>query len=101
MKFVDLDDPKVVHLLCNLEPKRKPMAELHDGDLQDLGSVIEELCKLAVHAIPVRHGRWIDVNSPFIQEGAYKRKCTCCGEHTTNIGEPLNYCPNCGAKMEI
>jgi len=48
----------------------------------------------AADVAPVRHGRWVD------------GKCDNCGEHApywclaTTFHES-NFCPNCGAKMEV
>ena len=48
----------------------------------------------AADVAPVRHGRWVN------------GKCDNCGEHApywclaTTFHES-NYCPNCGAKMEV
>ena len=58
---------------------------------------------------PVRHGRWESVKNP--QWPAYSHdKCSLCGWWNTKNalcydgrkkpGHALNYCPNCGAKMD-
>ena len=53
-------------------------------------------------AVPVRHGRWI-------YKGVRGRfpvcECSVCG-NTENadwavLGDNVNYCPNCGAKMDV
>lgn len=60
-------------------------------------------------AEPVRHGRWESVKNP--QWPAYSHdKCNLCGWWNTKNalcydgnkkpGHSLNYCPNCGAKMD-
>lgn len=44
---------------------------------------------------PVRHGRWIDMNTP--TENYFPRyKCSVCG-HGSDFS---NFCPNCGARMD-
>lgn len=50
--------------------------------------------------MPVRHGRWIDAYpdiepNPMFMYGI----CSECG-FEQGISKYLNYCPNCGAKME-
>ena len=61
-------------------------------------------------AAPVRHGRWESVKNP--QWPAYSHdKCSLCGWWNTKNalcydgskkpGHALNYCPNCGAKMDL
>lgn len=39
----------------------------------------------------VKHGRWIDMDDHVM--------CSCCG--TTHYGADKNYCPNCGAMMDL
>lgn len=59
--------------------------------------------------VPVLHGRWDSVENP--QWKAYSHdKCSVCGWWNTRNarcydgnkrkGHSLNYCPNCGAKMQ-
>ena len=44
MRLIDLDDPRVVHLLGNLEPKWKPMAEFDKDELfHELSSIVVEV----------------------------------------------------------
>ena len=50
---------------------------------------------------PVRHGRWIDAYpdiepNPMFMYGI----CSECG-FEQGISKYLNYCPNCGAKMDL
>lgn len=63
----------------------------------------------AVDAAPVVHGRWIKKKNP--QWPAYSHDCcSVCGWWNTKNalsydgnrkpGHSLNYCPNCGAKMD-
>lgn len=54
----------------------------------------------AVHTAdvaPVIHGRWItvDADNPYLIHG----ECSECGFKQT-ISDHLNFCPNCGAKMD-
>ena len=46
---------------------------------------------------PVRHGRWGKKQGGFWEFAA----CSLCGEKTPTVGIIPNYCPNCGAKMEL
>lgn len=39
----------------------------------------------------VRHGQWIDMDDHVM--------CSCCG--ATHYGADKNYCPNCGAQMDL
>lgn len=47
-----------------------------------------------IDAEPVRHGRWIP-------ETYSISKCSACGQHHFAHAESWNYCPNCGAKMDL
>ena len=46
--------------------------------------------------VEVRHGEWI-------KEEDYLYKCSLCGDKAFLRlgGNPCNYCPNCGAKMDL
>ena len=68
----------------------------------------------AADVAPVVHGRWIwkenlemDEYLPFFSHRTVCSCCKCeCHGHYDNqegmtIYEPSNYCPNCGAKMEL
>ena len=67
---------------------------------QDAERKIAELP--AVDAAPVVHGRWIEIEDSW---GDCHYQCTECGEEwNLDAGTPaennMNYCPNCGAKMD-
>lgn len=49
-----------------------------------------------IEAEPVQHGKWIDVN------GGILYQCTNCNAQVNSMmfKSNLNYCVNCGAKME-
>ena len=53
----------------------------------------------AADAAPVVHGRWIERQTPHAMGGA-SGKCSVCAKSVQYLGNPLNYCPNCGAKMD-
>ena len=61
-----------------------------------------------IEAEPVRHGRWIKTENG-MRENLNTRTvipvcvhdCSICGWHTGNQGQHFNYCPNCGAKMDL
>lgn len=56
MRLIDLDAPETVHLLCNLEPKWKPMAEFNSQTelFEELGTVIDAFRQLP----EVRSEQW-------------------------------------------
>lgn len=52
-----------------------------------------------VDAVPVRHGKWIDMDE---QSYTWKVRCSVCGHERSMMstqGEYPNYCENCGARM--
>lgn len=56
----------------------------------------------AVDAVPVVHGRWLECEDGW---GDTHYQCSECGEEwNLDAGTPeendMNYCPNCGAKMD-
>lgn len=54
-------------------------------------------CVLPADVEPVRHGRWGKKQGGFWEFAA----CSLCGEKTPTVGITPNYCPNCGAKMDL
>lgn len=44
-------------------------------------------------------GRWIERKS-IHAEGGISAECSVCNKSVQYLGNPLNYCPNCGKKME-
>ena len=54
----------------------------------------------AADVAPVRHGRWVHEH---ISEGYAWVICSECEAviHKILINKRLNYCPNCGAKMDL
>ena len=69
--------------------------------INGIESVLEYVENLpAVDVAPVRHGRWVDAYpdiepNPMFMYGI----CSEC-EFEQGISKYLNYCPNCGAKMD-
>lgn len=45
------------------------------------------------------HGRWIERQAPHAM-GGVSAKCSACSKSVQYLGNPLNYCPNCVAKMD-
>lgn len=59
----------------------------------------KEIEKLRAQASTVVHGRWIERRAPHAM-GGISAKCSACSKSVQYLGNPLNYCPNCGAKMD-
>ena len=46
----------------------------------------------------VRHGRWIEKDKYTF---GVMYECSICDDLILDSGHPWNYCPNCGAKMDL
>lgn len=63
----------------------------------------------AADVAPVRHGRWVEKKEWHHGRWLAWYECSCCGERDDNyeMYEMMpfcrlsNFCPNCGAKMDI
>lgn len=72
-----------------------------------VGSVPIEYIKQmkTIEAEPVRHGRWIPIEYDSYADGAPvwdKYVCSECGhEHVGEEDTLTDYCPKCGAKMDL
>lgn len=81
MRLIDADK-----LMESLDPKESVW----------VGLVLSELIDNAptVDAEPVRHGYWVEAKYPLFT-------CSECGATYQDTGYGYNYCPNCGAKMDL
>ena len=61
--------------------------------------VLEELPTVE----PVKHGKWVKTGQGFLNPNKFRNYC--CSKCKTDIDEHIrikpNYCPNCGAKMDL
>lgn len=71
----------------------------YDGIKDDVESIVSKIS--AADVAPVVHGRWVSCFEDWRKQ-IEGDKCSECGfEHYgTNIRN-YNYCPNCGAKMDL
>ena len=53
---------------------------------------------IIVDVAPVRHGRWIEKEKYTF---GIMYECSLCENRILDNGHPWNYCPNCGAKMDL
>lgn len=58
-----------------------------------------------VDAVPVVHGRWIitEEYSTTLDCNCWRFTCSACEDYTVSLyrRREQNYCPNCGAKMDL
>lgn len=69
------------------------------GEAREILNSIQTLP--SIDAEPIKHGRWIDMQYPLA--GHTFISCSECGEKLDIDGSYksiINYCPNCGAKMD-
>ncbi len=81
------------------EAAKKLAETLDNGLFWSMRSVLLLLKSAPVADVaPVRHGRWVWTKD--YQEDGYEQYWACseCGEHNYY---QANYCPNCGAKMDL
>lgn len=76
-------------------------ADMALGDVKDAASFFDYCANMiekipAVDAEPVRHGRWVYHDDDMMP---YK-SCSLCGCEAFDL-HGANYCPNCGAKMDL
>lgn len=70
--------------------------------IKTFGFVVEDEDAVAVSeaimkGTPLQEGKWI---SKKCRDGCYLPCCSVCGESSGTLYE-YNYCPNCGAEMEV
>lgn len=69
------------------------LKEVQDRDIESANKFYDALLKI-IDDMPVKHGRWEDYYAGDSWKGLIctvcKKKCVC----------ELDYCPNCGAKMD-
>ena len=93
-EYIDLEET-VTTLKRN---SQKYFSSFHKGYVQ----AIEDLADIpAAKVSPVRHGYWIGQENWAPDD--YYYTCSACGEDYNTIdGTPdYNFCPNCGAKMDL
>lgn len=69
-------------------------------DLEEFEKVLNNIPTADV--VEAKHGKWIE-HLHFSFEGSYTGvdyECSRCG-YNDYVDEEYNYCPNCGAKMEM
>ena len=64
---------------------------------------LAELIETEPTVDPVKHGHWVEQEH---EDWKWSKECRCseCGKYrlmTNPFGREWNYCPNCGAKMEV
>ena len=86
--------------------KRIPLKDLSDGRglcrvifEDDFKRAIKKIPKgIIVDVAPVRHGRWVEKEKYTF---GIMYDCSLCENRILDNGHPWNYCPNCGAKMDL
>lgn len=104
MKLIDKFTPRaaIFQALCCLKPNTN--SDWLKGYQEGLRAALDIITATEiVEAVPVVHGRW-EVQSDGYSDDYWK--CSACGEEWFFIEDPtteyarVNFCPNCGAKMD-
>ena len=97
-RYIDIESKEATHLICNLEPRWKPMAKMTIDErgvaFEELNSIAEAFLALpTADVVEVVHARWNE-------DG----RCSNCDWYMpfNCLGEAVEseYCAVCGAKMD-
>jgi hypothetical protein len=83
--------------LIDADVLKKDLTRFYDGEVVARKLIDEQP---TVDAVPVRHGRWIDIDSEMY---TWKIRCSKCGHERSMMSTgqiyPM-YCEDCGARMD-
>ena len=103
--MIDLIDREAI--LKDIEKIRQNVQMMDDTHRVSITMGGIWLCEKAVMNQPSaqpesKKGRWVVEHGVFMNDGIYGDlyRCSVCGYRERNP-EGFNYCPNCGAKMEV
>nr|DAL02012.1 MAG TPA: PROTEIN/RNA Complex, archaeal, ribosomal, 50S, protein.0A [Caudoviricetes sp.] len=96
-KLFDAEFKETIKLICEGETHLDNLAE----GFCEAYRVIQNMP--TVDAVPVVHGWWLTWEEQFPGRTLRKKSmlgvfCSACHNHADNM---FNYCPNCGAKMDL
>ena len=94
----------VVNRLIDLENEFQQYKPFHGFE----HAMYRKICEVEIaigktpeaDVVPVRHGRWI-YHPDDLFPGDSTQECSCCHEEEYLTLYNENYCPNCGAKMDL
>ena len=91
-------DALLEYLMINMGWQDEDGREVDDWD--EKRGIIKNLIDgvPTVDAVLVKHGRWIDGYCSVCGK-SIDYECSVCGQYV--IPDAQNYCPNCGAKMDL
>ena len=71
-------------------------------DYRSMEQTVYKLIQAIAEAEPIKHGRWLyrEEHFAFEKEPRITAGCSECGHSMFTKHDTLNYCPNCGAKMD-
>lgn len=76
------------------------IVKLVDLSEDSINKIAEAVVRKIVNAEPVRHGHWINISISANEYEHSSAQCDLCGARVyNNLSSIINYCPNCGAKM--
>lgn len=77
------------------------LGEPHPLDYNAVAAVQKIIALPAVDAAPVVHGRWKAAKAGGPNYPFWDSRCSECGYTTSMVIRNWNYCPACGAKMDL
>lgn len=102
MRPIDADALKDGYMHMGYDPNEHPEESYMEGWCKGFNAAVDHCIGHVIHAPTIeperKTGKWIEVEKYY---EAAECRCSLCGQTmTTHVGERMNYCPNCGAKME-
>lgn len=77
--------------------KEQLLAHLYSKQDEPL-DIMKEIAEFPFSDVaPVKHGKWIRMDN----DGEAISKCSVCKFPVSTFWNESNYCPNCGAKMDL
>ena len=84
IRLIDLSDGRGLCRVIMEDDFKKAIKKMPKGIIADVA--------------PVRHGRWVEKEKYTF---GIMYDCSLCENRILDNGHPWNYCPNCGAKMNL
>ena len=97
-KYIDVKELSIILDIMKNPDSEFATDDYIDGFSDGISAAIKELEAFPTADVaPVRHGRWIEIQTHNGCTPDYDCVCSICGES----GIPVyNFCPKCGAKMD-
>lgn len=93
-------------MMVNVDAAIDAVQDVVSLPIYEFSVLCDKLEAIAVDSEPVKHGRWIGDPDDYFDDldDLDELQCSVCGAEFDNISNDVlgwNYCPNCGAKMDL